>query len=136
MLCVYAFLENNSFERQRHLSGTSYISRASGLDKQGVSDNYSSRRYNYRSRSDVGSPRSYASQTLLDGARPGPTTPHSRKDALQSLQRELDSLSRSPAGATSAAAGYSSDTAAMNNSTYESRLRQRSARSAAAYDHG
>lgn len=124
-------LENGLEQRQRHLSGTSYISRASGLDKQGISDNYSSRRYNYRSRSDVGSPRRYASQTLLDGARPGPTTPHSRKDALQSLQRELDSLSRSPA----AAAGYNSDTAAMNNSTYESRLRQRPLRNAA-YDYG
>ena len=56
----------------------------------------------YRSRSELGSPRRYASQTLLDGARPGPTTPHSRRDALQELQRELDSLaSRSHAGGTS-----------------------------------
>lgn len=83
------------------------------MDRQGT-DSYS-KRYNYRSRSDVGSPRRYASQTLLDGARPGPTTPHTRKDALQSLQRELDSLSRSPAGAT--AAGYSSDTGYLESSS-------------------
>lgn len=66
----------------------------------------------YRSRSElagmggISPPRRYASQTLLDGARPGPTTTttninskeHSRRDALYELQRELDSLaSRSPA---------------------------------------
>lgn len=85
--------------------------------QQGSGDAYA-RRYNYRSRSDVGSPRRYASQTLLDGARPGPTTPHTRRDALQNLQRELDSLSRTPEGR---AAGYSSDTGYLESSRARTR---------------
>lgn len=107
------------------------------MDRQGT-DVYS-KRYNYRSRSDVGSPRRYASQTLLDGARPGPTTPHSRKDALQSLQRELDSLSRSPAGtaagasASNAGAGYSSDTGYLESLSSRVGLRHRAAGN---YDYG
>ncbi|KAI6201513.1 hypothetical protein M3Y96_00850200 [Aphelenchoides besseyi] len=102
-------------DRQRHTSGASasYMSRTSGLEQQ-ISDTYSSsRRYNYRSRSDVESPRRYASQTLLDGARPGPLTPHARRDALHSLQRELDSLSRSPDATRSP--GYASDTGYLND---------------------
>uniref|UniRef100_A0AC34QKY1 Fibronectin type-III domain-containing protein n=1 Tax=Panagrolaimus sp. JU765 TaxID=591449 RepID=A0AC34QKY1_9BILA len=101
---------NATVDRSRYLSGTSYLSRASALDRQGT-DTYS-KRYNYRSRSDVGSPRRYASQTLLDGARPGPTTPHTRRDALHTLQRELDSLSRSP---DARVGGYSSDTGYLND---------------------
>ncbi|CAJ0598951.1 unnamed protein product [Cylicocyclus nassatus] len=95
-------------QRSRHASGTgsSYITR-SMADRQGT-DTYS-KRYNYRSRSDVGSPRRYASQTLLDGSRPGPSTPHARRDALSTLQRELDTLSRSPDRSTPR--GYTSDTA-------------------------
>lgn len=88
-------------------------------------DTYSSRRYQYRSRSDLGvTPRRYASQTLLDGARPGPPAHGSwRRDALESLQRELDTLSRSPVNTTgerrqgyttSTARGYSSDTGYAN----------------------
>uniref|UniRef100_A0A7I5E8R5 Fibronectin type III domain protein n=2 Tax=Haemonchus contortus TaxID=6289 RepID=A0A7I5E8R5_HAECO len=94
-------------QRSRHASGTgsSYITR-SAADRQGT-DTYS-KRYNYRSRSDVGSPRRYASQTLLDGSRPGPSTPHARRDALSTLQRELDTLSRSPDRSTPR--GYTSDT--------------------------
>lgn len=89
--------------RSRYASGmadSSYITRST-MDKTalgaggGASDAYA-RRYNYRSRSDVGSPRRYASQTLLDGARPGPSTPHAKRDAIFTLQRELDTLSRSP----------------------------------------
>lgn len=107
-------------ERQRYLSGTgtSYISRASAADRS-ATDTYS-RRYNYRSRSDMGSPRRYASQTLLDGTRPGPSTPHTRRDALHTLQRELDTLSRSPDRSTPR--GYSSDTGYMND-TIRSRAR-------------
>lgn len=80
------------------MADSSYITRST-MDKSalggGASDTYA-RRYNYRSRSDVGSPRRYASQTLLDGARPGPSTPHAKRDAIFTLQRELDTLSRSP----------------------------------------
>ena len=86
--------------------GSSYITRAAA-DRQGT-DTFS-KRYNYRSRSDVGSPRRYASQSLLDGSRPGPSTPHVRKDALHTLQKELDTLSRSPDRSTPR--GYTSDTA-------------------------
>ncbi|RCN43892.1 hypothetical protein ANCCAN_10093 [Ancylostoma caninum] len=102
-------MESRTMEqRSRHASGTgsSYITR-SMADRQGT-DTYS-KRYNYRSRSDVGSPRRYASQTLLDGSRPGPSTPHARRDALSTLQRELDTLSRSPDRSTPR--GYTSDTA-------------------------
>uniref|UniRef100_A0A913IDA2 Fibronectin type-III domain-containing protein n=1 Tax=Strongyloides stercoralis TaxID=6248 RepID=A0A913IDA2_STRER len=88
--------------RSRHLSGTSYLSRASASERQ-TTDKFT-RPYKYRSRSDIGSPRRYASQTLLSGARPGPSTPHSKLDALHTLQKELDTLSRSPGG------GYTSDT--------------------------
>ncbi|KJH44140.1 hypothetical protein DICVIV_09836 [Dictyocaulus viviparus] len=103
-----AGLESRTVEqRSRHASGTgsSYITR-SMADRQGT-DTFS-KRYNYRSRSDVGSPRRYASQTLLDGSRPGPSTPHLRRDALSTLQRELDTLSRSPDRSTPR--GYTSDT--------------------------
>lgn len=108
---IFDCSENVELQRSRYHSGTSYISRASALERQGT-DTYS-KRYNYRSRSDVGSPRRYASQTLLDGARPGPTTPHNRRDALHSLQRELDSLSRSPDATR--AGGYSSDTGYLDS---------------------
>ena len=110
MLAWHAFVESSEQRteaRSRHASGTggsSYITRAAA-DRQGT-DTYS-KRYNYRSRSDVGSPRRYASQTLLDGSRPGPSTPHARKDALHTLQKELDTLSRSPDRSTPR--GYTSD---------------------------
>jgi hypothetical protein len=126
--CVADELYQSS-SRNRYTSGTgagSYISRgsASAADRTGV-DTFS-RRYNYRSRSDIGpgglaTPRRYASQTLLDGSRPGPTTPHWRRDALESLQRELDTLSRSPTTTAAAdrstpiARGYASDTGYMND---------------------
>ncbi|CAJ0579194.1 unnamed protein product, partial [Mesorhabditis spiculigera] len=101
--------EETRQERQRYASGTlgsSYITR-NAAERQGT-DTYA-KRYNYRSRSDVGSPRRYASQTLLDASRPGPSTPHARRDALATLQRELDTLSRSPGGyASDSAAGYDS----------------------------
>uniref|UniRef100_A0A158P9A7 Fibronectin type III domain protein n=1 Tax=Angiostrongylus cantonensis TaxID=6313 RepID=A0A158P9A7_ANGCA len=103
-----AAMESRSAEqRSRQASGTasSYITR-SMADRQGT-DTFT-KRYNYRSRSDVGSPRRYASQTLLDGSRPGPSTPHARRDALSTLQRELDTLSRSPDRSTPR--GYTSDT--------------------------
>uniref|UniRef100_A0A158R407 t-SNARE coiled-coil homology domain-containing protein n=1 Tax=Syphacia muris TaxID=451379 RepID=A0A158R407_9BILA len=93
-------------------TGTSYISRSSAAERS-TTDTFS-RRYNYRSRSDMESPRRYASQTLLDGARPGPSTPHARRDALNTLQRELDTLSRSPDRSTPH--GYSSDTGYVNES--------------------
>ncbi|CAI4231782.1 unnamed protein product [Auanema sp. JU1783] len=100
--------ERRDEQRSRHasgnLNGSSYITRAAA-DRQGT-DTYS-KRYNYRSRSDVGSPRRYASQTLLDGSRPGPSTPHARRDALHTLQKELDNISRSPDRATPR--GYLSD---------------------------
>ncbi|KAK0418386.1 hypothetical protein QR680_013533 [Steinernema hermaphroditum] len=115
--------ESATEHRSRLYSGTgaSYISRGSGLDRAGATDTFS-RRYNYRSRSDVGSPRRYASQTLLDGVRPGPTTPHVRRDALSTLQRELDTLSRSPRAA-GAVGGYSSDTGYLNDTIRSSRVR-------------
>lgn len=113
------------------MSGTSYLSRASALDRQGT-DTYS-RRYNYRSRSDVGSPRRYASQTLLDGARPGPTTPHTRRDALHTLQRELDNISRSPDVGGTRVGGYSSDTGYLNDTV---RSRARAAHGFSNYDYG
>lgn len=133
-MCVCCVIDDLYQSRNRYPSGTgtSYISRASGERQQGT-DSFS-RRYNYRSRSDLGvggitTPRRYASQTLLDGSRPGPTTPHWRRDALESLQRELDTLSRSPTTTTAAAGGataatiagrttprgYSSDTGYMND---------------------
>ncbi|VDN03313.1 unnamed protein product [Thelazia callipaeda] len=108
-------------ERARLYSGTgtSYISRASAAERP-ITDTYS-RRYAYRSRSDMGgSPRRYASHTILDGARPGPSTPHARRNALHTLQRELDTLSRSPDRLTPR--GYSSDTGYMND-TMRSRTR-------------
>ncbi|MCP9258787.1 hypothetical protein DINM_001788 [Dirofilaria immitis] len=113
-------LAREQSERSRLYSGTgtSYISRASAAERP-ITDTYS-RRYTYRSRSDMGSPRHYASQTLLDGTRPGPSTPHTRRDALHTLQRELDTLSRSPDQLT--ARGYSSDTGYMND-TMRSRTR-------------
>ena len=122
---------SGTVDRTRYLSGTSYLSRASALDRQGT-DTYS-RRYNYRSRSDVGSPRRYASQTLLDGARPGPTTPHTRRDALHTLQRELDSLSRSPEVTGTRVGGYSSDTGYLNDTT---RSKTRAATGYSNYDYG
>ncbi len=122
---------------ERHPSGTgtaSYISRASAERAQ-TTDAFS-RRYNYRSRSDVGSPRRYASQTLLDGSRPGPTTPHARRDALHHLQRELDTLSRSPdPRSATPRGGYSSDTGHYLNDTIRSRARQ-AGTGYANYDYG
>ncbi|CAB3401714.1 unnamed protein product [Caenorhabditis bovis] len=108
-----------TLSRSRHHmshAGSSYLSRAAQEASATGTDTYA-KRYNYRSRSDVGSPRRYASQTLLDGSRPGPSTPHARRDALQTLQKELDTLSRSPdvRGATPrTAAGYTSDTNAYD----------------------
>ncbi len=99
--------------RTRYASGTS-VGRTSA-------DTYS-RRYNYRSRSDMG--RRAGSQTLLEGSRPGPTTPTWRREALETLQRELGSISRTPrtpVGASTArsgtdiARGYSSDTGYLND---------------------
>uniref|UniRef100_A0AC35UE32 Protein-tyrosine-phosphatase n=1 Tax=Rhabditophanes sp. KR3021 TaxID=114890 RepID=A0AC35UE32_9BILA len=91
--------------RSRHMSGASYMSRASGIDRQ-ATDTFT-KPYKYRSKSDIGSPRRYASTTLLNGARPGPSTPHNKADALHTLQKELDTLSRSPGG-------YASDTGFRN----------------------
>ncbi|ULU01578.1 hypothetical protein L3Y34_001716 [Caenorhabditis briggsae] len=116
-----------TLSRSRHHmshAGSSYLSRAA-QDAQIGTDTYA-KRYNYRSRSDVGSPRRYASQTLLDGSRPGPSTPYARRDALHTLTKELDSLSRSPdvRGATprgTTSAGYGSDTNAYD--TVRSRAR-------------
>ncbi|GMS87185.1 hypothetical protein PENTCL1PPCAC_9360, partial [Pristionchus entomophagus] len=125
--------------RSRYASGmadSSYITRST-LDKQalgGAADYGTSRRYNYRSRSDVGSPRRYASQTLLDGARPGPSTPHAKRDAIHTLQRELDTLSRSPDFGGSQR-GYESGGAAYD--TIRSRSTQAGAgRGFANYDYG
>ena len=57
-------------------------------------------------------PAQYRSQTLMDGARPGPTTPgqHWRRDALESLQRELDTLGKGAAKREASTRGYASDT--------------------------
>lgn len=100
-------LERRSESRQRYNSGA-----------RQTSDHYS-RRYNYRSRSDVANELSgrhrYHSQTLLEGARPGPTTPTWRRDALETLQREL--TARSPRDPNR---GYSSDTGYLND-TWRSR---------------
>ncbi|CAI5445350.1 unnamed protein product [Caenorhabditis angaria] len=110
------YLQGGTLSRSRQHVGSSYLARAA-QDSQIGTDTYS-KRYNYRSRSDVGSPRRYASQTLLDGSRPGPSTPHAKRDALHTLQKELDTLSRSsPRGA----AGYTSDTNAYD--TVRSRAR-------------
>jgi hypothetical protein len=114
--------QSSSSERHRRTSGHSF---GANEEDEGrvIKESYSSsRRYNYRSRSDVDSPRRYASQTLLDGARPGPITPHARRDALHSLQRELDSLSRSP-DAAARSAGYASDSGGYQNDTIRSRTR-------------
>jgi len=108
LIAESSFERGETLERSRHASqmGSSYITRAAAASNQGT-DTYA-KRYNYRSRSDVGSPRRYASTTLLDGSRPGPSTPHARRDALSTLQRELDTLSRSPDRSTPR--GYTSDT--------------------------
>jgi len=101
----------------RHPSGTgtaSYISRASA-EHRATTDTFG-RRYNYRSRSDMGSPRRYASQTLLDGSRPGPATPHARRDALHHLQRELDNLSSPDPRSATPRGGYGSDTGHLTES--------------------
>lgn len=145
--CVADELYQSS-SRNRYASGTgagSYISRASASAADRNTDTFS-RRYNYRSRSDIGpgglaTPRRYASQTLLDGSRPGPTTPHWRRDALESLQRELDTLSRSPtttaAGdrATPTARGYASDTGYLND-TIRSRTGAVVGQGISNYDYG
>lgn len=75
--------------------------------------------------------RRYASQTLLDGARPGPVPPGGtwRRDALESLQRELDTLSRSPVTSgerryQATSRGYSSDTGYVNDTLQSSQSRQ------------
>lgn len=121
---------SSSAERQRHTSGQAYSTSAADDDRV-ISESYSSsRRYNYRSRSDVDSPRRYTSQTLLDGARPGPITPHARRDALHSLQRELDSLSRSP-DAAARSAGYASDSGGYQNDTIRSRTQVGASRAGA-----
>jgi hypothetical protein len=128
-----------------HTSGT--LRSQTGTAGGHNTDTYSSRRYHYRSRSDLQPPpRRYASQTILDGARPGPTAGGGgtwRRDALENLQRELDTLSRSPVsppdrrpvgsarppipGGTEFARGYSSDTGYMNDTV-------RSARSTTQYE--
>lgn len=115
-----------TLSRSRHHmshAGSSYLSRAAQDAQVGGTDTYA-KRYNYRSRSDVGSPRRYASQTLLDGSRPGPSTPHAKRDALHTLTKELDSLSRSPdvRGSTPrGTTGYGSDNNAYD--TVRSRAR-------------
>lgn len=70
-----------------------------GSRNENVDTTYASRRYNYRSRSDMGnfvaaSPRRYGSQTILDAPRPGPATSATRREALDNLQRELNNISR------------------------------------------
>jgi hypothetical protein len=113
-------------ERQRRFSGA--ISELQVGGGATASESYSRSTRYHRSRSELGSPpHRYASQTLLDAPRPGPHAPHARKDALQSLQRELDSLTRSPprpgaeastgaTGATTTGGGYSSDTGFLESS--------------------
>ncbi|CAD5222389.1 unnamed protein product [Bursaphelenchus xylophilus] len=105
-------LAREEAERRHHASGASHHREEASEERheerqeEGAHETYasSSKRYNFKSRSDLNQQdRRYASQTLLDGARPGPIASHSRREALHSLQRELDNLSRSPAG------GYSSD---------------------------
>ncbi|VDM68888.1 unnamed protein product [Strongylus vulgaris] len=84
-----ATMESRTAEqRSRHASGTgsSYITR-SMADRQGT-DTYS-KRYNYRSRSDVGSPRRYASQTLRspDRSTPRGYTSDTAYDTVRSKAR-------------------------------------------------
>ncbi|CAK5085679.1 unnamed protein product [Meloidogyne enterolobii] len=99
------------YDRERHHSGSIEGQDISATAGRSATTTNAARYGQYRSRSELAGmggtspPRRYASQTLLDGARPGPTTgptaattAHSRRDALYELQRELDSLaSRSPA---------------------------------------
>lgn len=100
------------------------------LDVANNSNTYMSRRYNYRSRSDLGTlGRRTGSSTILDGSRPGPTTPTApswRRDALESLQRELDTISRSPVSppgqsSRAPAQSYSADTGYANDTWKSSR---------------
>lgn len=107
ILDAYAVL----YDRERHHSGSIEGQDISATAGRSATTTNAARYGQYRSRSELAGmggtspPRRYASQTLLDGARPGPTTgptaattAHSRRDALYELQRELDSLaSRSPA---------------------------------------
>ncbi|CDW52276.1 protein sidekick [Trichuris trichiura] len=67
-----------------------------------------SRRYQYRSKSDLSSynytlPKRYPSQTILDGIRPGPVMPGARREAVETLQRELRAggIDRAPVGSIS-----------------------------------
>ncbi|PIO68284.1 hypothetical protein TELCIR_09931 [Teladorsagia circumcincta] len=98
--------ERRTFEDSRRLqqSLTELTERLTSLEKTKGDEIHSTKIYHVY----VGSPRRYASQTLLDGSRPGPSTPHARRDALSTLQRELDTLSRSPDRSTPR--GYTSDT--------------------------
>jgi hypothetical protein len=106
LIDAYAVL----YDRERHNSGSIEGHEISTTAGRSATTTNATRHGQYRSRSELAGmggtspPRRYASQTLLDGARPGPitstpiTTAHSRRDALYELQKELDSLaSRSPA---------------------------------------
>lgn len=118
-------------ERSRHISELSQHQEEHGDNREDESEQVytsSSRRYNYRSRSDVNQDKRYASQTLLDGNRPGPIASSSRRDALHTLQRELDSLSRSPDGR-----GYASD---YGHDTIRSRGGQRVGQGFSNYEYG
>ena len=113
------------------MADSSYITRSAADKSFGNTDTYS-KRYNYRSRSDVGSPRRYASQTLLDGSRPGPSTPHAKRDAIYTLQKELDTLSRSPD--LGSQRGYESGGAAYD--TIRSRAAGSAGRGFSNFDYG
>lgn len=52
-------------------------------------------------------PRRYPSQTLLDGVRPGPATSAHHREAVETLQRELGSISRNRTPVTSPTSGPS-----------------------------
>uniref|UniRef100_A0A914HBE2 Fibronectin type-III domain-containing protein n=1 Tax=Globodera rostochiensis TaxID=31243 RepID=A0A914HBE2_GLORO len=117
-------------ERQRHHSGASLEGIRADEREEVLRETFTRSVHGtqHRSRSElmgggVSPPRRYASQTLLDGARPGPIlSTHSRRDALQELQRELDSLaSRSPAGvAPSTYQQQQQQSATARNYEYES----------------
>ncbi|KRY42983.1 Phosphatidylinositol phosphatase PTPRQ, partial [Trichinella spiralis] len=82
---------------RRTLSGDRERSRHTSI--QQYNDTFS-RRYQYRSKSDLSPygyavPRRYPSQTILDGVRPGPTAPGSRREAVETLQKELSSAYKS-----------------------------------------
>ncbi|KRX64845.1 Phosphatidylinositol phosphatase PTPRQ [Trichinella sp. T9] len=82
---------------RRTLSGDRERSRHTSI--QQYNDTFS-RRYQYRSKSDLSPygyamPKRYPSQTILDGVRPGPTAPGSRREAVETLQKELSSAYKS-----------------------------------------